>query len=75
MFANIEDKSFNSFVRFAYYTGARSGEIRSISRDNVLEGSLVVLGKTGRRYVKLNTQAQAILQQQILLWSYRKDYI
>jgi len=75
MFANIEDKSFNSFVRFAYYTGARSGEIRSISRDNVLDGSLVVRGKTGRRYVKLNTQAQAILQEIEPLWSYRKDYV
>ena len=75
MFAEIQDKSFNSFVRFAYYTGARSGEIRSISRDNVLEGSLVVRGKTGRRYVKLNTQAQAILQEIKPLWSYRKDYV
>ena len=37
MFTFIEDDIFNSFVQFAYYTGARSGEIRSISRDNVLE--------------------------------------
>ena len=57
------------------YTGARSGEIRRISRKNILEGSLVVRGKTGCRYMKLNTQAQAILQQQIPLWSYRKDYV
>ena len=42
IFNEMMDKQFNSFVRFAYYTGARSGEIRSISRDNVLEGSLVV---------------------------------
>ena len=75
IFEEIRDKRFNSFVRFAYYTGARSGEIRSISRDNVLEGSLVVRGKTGRRYVKLNTQAQAILQEIEPLWSYRKDYV
>ena len=75
MFSEIQDITFNSFVRFAYYTGARSGEIRSISRDNVLEGSLVVRGKTGRRYVKLNTQAQAILQDIEPLWSYRKDYV
>jgi hypothetical protein len=27
MFTSIKDDSFNSFVRFAYYTGARSGEI------------------------------------------------
>ena len=75
MFAEIQNDTFNSFVRFAYYTGAMSGEIRSISRDNVLEGSLVVRGKTGRRYVNLDTQAQAILQEIELLWSYRKDYV
>jgi len=40
MFANIQDISFNRFVQFAYYTGARSGEIRSISTDKLLEGSL-----------------------------------
>ena len=67
MFDEIKDDTFNSFVRFAYYTGARSGEIRRISRKNILEGSLVVRGKTGCRYMKLNTQAQAILQQQIPL--------
>ena len=75
MFDEIKDDTFNSFVRFAYYTGARSGEIRSISRDNILEGSLVVRGKTGLRYVKLNTQAQSIFQEIEPLWSYRKDYV
>ena len=75
IFAEMRDISFNSFVRFAYYTGARSGEIRSLSRDNVLEGSLVVRGKTGRRYVKLNTQALAILDRQESLWNYSKDFV
>ena len=28
MFQNIQDNNFNKFVQFAYYTGARSGEIR-----------------------------------------------
>ena len=69
IFEEVRDEQFNSFVRFAYYTGARSGEIRSISRENVLEGSLVVRGKTGRRYVKLNTHAQAILLELMPLWS------
>ena len=31
----IRDNRFNLFVRLAYYTGARSGEIRSISRENI----------------------------------------
>ena len=75
MFTSIKDDSFNSFVRFAYYTGARSGEIRSISRDNVLEDSLVVRGKSGRRIVKLNGQAKEIIHNQDVLWNYSKDYV
>ncbi len=46
MFSEITDEDFNAFVRFAYYTGARSGEIRCLSRENVLDESLVVKGKT-----------------------------
>ena len=75
LFNQITDKDFNSFVRFAYYTGARSGEIRSLSRENVLDESLVVNGKTGRRIVKLNSQAQKIMQHQDPLWSYSKDFV
>ena len=75
IFTGVKDPSFNSFIRFAYYTGARSGEIRSISRDNVLEDSLVVRGKTGRRMVKLNTQAKDIIHNQDTLWNYTKDYV
>ena len=75
MFTYIKDKDFNRFVRFAYYTGARSGEIRSISRDNVLEDSLVVCGKSGRRIVKLNSQAKKIIHSQKELWNYSKDYV
>jgi len=75
MFTGIKDDRFNSFVRFAYYTGARSGEIRSISRDNVLEDSLVVRGKSGRRMVKLNSQAKELIHSQDELWNYTKDYV
>ena len=75
MFTSIKDDSFNSFVRFAYYTGARSGEIRSISRNNVLEDSLVARGKSGRRIVKLNGQAKEIIHNQDVLWNYSKDYV
>ena len=75
MFTSIKDDSFNSFVRFAYYTGARSGEIRSISRDNVLENSLVARGKSGRRIVKLNGQAKEIIHSQKALWNYSKDFV
>ena len=75
LFNQITDEDFNAFVHFAYYTGARSGEIRSLSRENVLDESLVVNGKTGRRIVKLNSQAQKIIQHQDPLWSYRKDFV
>ena len=75
LFNQITDKDFNSFIRLAYYTGARSGEIRRLSRENVLERSLVVNGKTGRRMVKLNGQAQEIIKHQDPLWSYRKDFV
>ena len=75
LFDGIGDTDFNSFVRFAYYTGARSGEIRRIPRENVLDRSLVVNGKTGRRMVKLNAQAQEIIKHQDPLWSYRKDFV
>jgi integrase len=36
MFGSIEPKSFNLFIQFAYYTGARSGEIRSIFKTTIL---------------------------------------
>ena len=75
LFNQITDEDFNTFVHFAYYTGARSGEIRSLSRENVLDESLVVNGKTGRRIVKLNSQAQEIIKHQDPLWSYRKDFV
>ena len=75
MFNFIEDDSFNSFIQFAYYTGARSGEIRSISRNNVLEDSLVVRGKSGRRIVKLNSQAKGIIHRRNELWNYSKDFV
>tara|TARA_Y100001970_G_scaffold291019_1_gene426725 strand:- start:4890 stop:5768 length:879 start_codon:yes stop_codon:yes gene_type:complete len=75
IFSQITDKDFNSFVRFAYYTGARSGEIRRISRENVTERSIVAYGKTGRRIIKLNSQAQEIIKRQNPLWSYTKDCV
>ena len=75
IFESIEPQNFNLFVRFAYYTGARSGEIRSISPENVQDGYFVVQGKTGRRMVKLNGQAKDIISAQKPLWDYSKDYV
>ena len=75
MFAEITDISFNAFVRLAYYTGGRSGEIRSLSREHILDDSIVVTGKTGKRIIKLNSQAQNIIRNQDPIWSYSKNYV
>ena len=71
----IRDKRFNLFVRFAYYTGARSGEIRSISRENIFSNHIVAYGKSGKRLIKLNNQAQEILSGLNELWNYTKDFV
>ena len=71
----IRDNRFNLFVRFAYYTGARSGEIRSISREYIFSNHIVAYGKSGKRLIKLNTQAQKILDDLDELWNYSKDFV
>ena len=71
----IRDNRFNLFVRFAYYTGARSGEIRSISRENIFSNHIAAYGKSGKRLIKLNNQAQEILSELDELWSYSKDFV
>ena len=71
----IRDNRFNLFVRFAYYTGARSGEIRSISRENIFSNHIVAYGKSGKRLIKLNNQAQEILDGLDELWNYSKDFV
>ena len=75
MFNLIQPVDFNKFVQLAYYTGARNGEIRSISRENILDGSIVVFGKTGRRFIKFNSQEQKLINSQDLLWNYKRDYV
>ena len=75
MFNEIQNEHFNSFVKFAYFTGSRSGEIRNIQPQNLTDGSLVAFGKTGRRIIKISTQASTIIANQTSLWSYSKDYV
>ena len=71
----IRDNRFNLFVRFAYYTGARSGEIRFISRENIFSNHIVAYGKSGKRLIKLNNQAQEIISSLDELWDYSKDFV
>ena len=75
LFDNINDNRFNLFVRFAYYTGARSGEIRHISKENLFSDYIVAYGKTGKRIIKLNNQSQEIIKQLDELWDYTKSYV
>ncbi|SVE56086.1 uncharacterized protein METZ01_LOCUS508940, partial [marine metagenome] len=74
MFEKITPKHFNLFVQFAYYSGARSGEIRRISKENVFDDYIVVFGKAGKRVVKLNKQARNIIAD-IELWDYTVNYV
>ena len=71
----IKDNHFNLFIRFAYYTGARRGEIHSISKENIFSNHIVAYGKSGKRLIKLNNQAQEILSELDELWSYSKDFV
>ena len=75
LFENAKNEQFNQFIRFAYYTGARSGEIRHISKDNLFSDYLVAYGKTGKRIIKLNNQSQEIIKQLDELWDYTKSYV
>ena len=36
---------------------------------------MIVRGKTGRRMVKLNTQAKELIHNQDELWNYTKEYV
>ena len=75
LFNELRDQDFNSFVKFAYFTGARSGEIRRLKPENIADGYLDITGKTGRRMVKITTQAANVLSNQDPLWSYSKDFV
>ena len=74
IFQGVTPYHFNQFVQFAYYSGARSGEIRRISRVDVLSEYMIVDGKSGRRTVKLASQARKILDKDPQ-WDYTKNYV
>jgi len=70
---NIKPYEFQLFVRFAYYTGTRQGEIRCLTDDNIKNA--FVIGKSGKRQIKITSQAQAVLVEVGELWNYSKNYI
>ena len=64
---------FQLFVRFAYYTGARRGEIACLREENITEE--YVCGKSGKRKIKLNSQAISVIEELDELWAYNPSYI
>jgi integrase len=74
LFNGVTPHHFNQFIQFAYYSGARIGEIRRISTVDVLSEYIVVDGKSGRRTVKLASQARKILDNNPQ-WNYTKNYV
>ena len=70
---DVKPYHFQLFVRFAYYTGARRGEICSLTEENIREE--FVSGKSGKRRIKLNKQAVSVLDEIDSLWKYRPTYI
>ena len=68
---NSQPKLFRDFISFAYYTGARRGEIAQISRDNLRDGTLLVFGKTGAKIIKITDQALLHFNE----YDYNPDYI
>jgi len=74
LFKGVTPNHFNQFIQFAYYSGARIGEIRRISMVDVLSEYIVVDGKSGRRTVKLASQARKILDNNPQ-WNYTKNYV
>ena len=74
LFDGVTPYHFNQFVRFAYYTGARSGEIRRLSKVKVFSEYILVKRKSGRRAVKLASQARKILEENPE-WNYTANYV
>ena len=70
---DIKPEKFKRFVQFAYYTGARRGEIATLKKDNIQYQ--YVVGKGGKRPLKLNLQARKVLEESDGLWDYSTGYI
>ena len=70
-----EDEQFRLFVNFAYYTGARRGELLNINYETLQDDYMEMSGKAGMRLVKINHQAKKIFQEAKTPWNYSLDYV
>ena len=73
--SKFKNRDFQRFVQFAYYTGARRGEIHHLKEGQIMGNRMQVFGKTGERYIKLNEQAKKVLEKKRTLWQYKTDYV
>ena len=69
---NTQPTRFKQFIQFAYYTGCRRGELTSMTSELIEQG--FVIGKTGKRQIKISNQARAVLDINNL-WTYKVDYV
>ena len=75
IFIYVKPDKFRKFIEFAYYTGARVGEIRMMNPQMIYNDYIEVNGKSGLRIIKLNDQAKNILNSMNDLWDYTANYI
>jgi len=71
MIEKVQPILFRKFVSFAYYTGARRGEIARTSLDMINGDSLTVKGKTGTRLIKLTKQSKSFFEE----FNFKPTYI
>ena len=71
-----DDEDWQMFLNFAYYTGARRGELVNIKPHHIEPTRMAVYGKGGERFIKLNHQAKGVLMQsEVKKWSYEPSFI
>jgi len=70
-----EDNDFRLFVNFSFYTGARRGELLNINYNSMNDSSVEMEGKTGKRLVRVNSQAKKIYQRANTPWEYKLDFV
>jgi integrase len=73
--SSMKDDQFRLFVNFAYFTGARRGELLNINYESMQNDYIEMTGKTGMRLVKINHQAKKIYQEADTPWQYKLGYI
>jgi integrase len=74
LLSKIEPIEFRLFIQFAYQTGCRRNEIRSMDSTELSQSKVRTKGKK-YRYIQINGKAEAILMQVEKLWDYKERYV